>query len=219
MSLISDIKELLDETGTATFWTAQHIADAANRAQMDVWARVRHDLVSVVLSVDINDDIVLIPSTILIPLYITLNNKKYFPTTHAKLEQEDRKWRAAAQGYPKWFVVWDAGHFRVWPRPNSLYEFELIGVQYPPTELTDAVLDITAPTLLKQSITHLAAAELVEFSRPQLADAWRAESIALELNFKKLLRNRDTHRITRLRPASRVGHAGAGVISIGKNYS
>jgi hypothetical protein len=219
MSLISDIQDLLEEATTNTFWTKAQIYDAANWAQIRVWEDTRHDKASETLTVPFNTDLVAIPDTIMIPLYVVMDGKEYFCSTQAKLEEYDRNWRAATPAQPKWFLVWDSLNLRVWPKANATYVFTLFGVRYPPTELAVGTEDITAPRLLKQAIVHTAAGMVLSLTRPDLAEGMLSEAAQLENKFKIQLRNRGGHRIDRLRPGNKFAHAQGGVISIGKHYS
>lgn len=218
-TLADDIRQLLDEAGGSTFWPVAHLYDAANHAQILTWASTKHDIIQVTFTVDINNDIVALPASILIPQMFTLNNKKYFPTTMAKLEQYNREWKATTQAQPKWFAIWDAHNVRIFPRSDALYEFELWGVRYPPTELAVGTEDITAPRLVKQAVAHRAAGLLLEATRPDLSDAMESEALMLERKYKQQLRNRGGHRIWFLRPESKFARGQSGVIEIGRQYS
>lgn len=220
MSLVTDIQELLEESGGAVFWAAQHIYDAANEAMIDVWAESRHDLGKVTLTLSANDDLVAIPlTTIMIPQYLVRANKQYFPTTLARLEQYSRNWRSESAGVPKWFVLWDAETWRVWPKPDGTYAFDMWGVKWPPAEIAAGTLDITAPTLIKQAVAHRAAAVLCADIRPDLSTQFSETAVDLLMKFKIQLRNRGGHHITRLRPGSKLDAAKAGIISIGREYA
>lgn len=219
MSLVSDIQDLLEEASTNAFWNKTQIYDAANWTMLKVWQRVKHDKVSANLTVSANADLVTIPDEIMIPLYVVMDGKEYFCTTHAMLERYDRYWRTATQAQPKHFVVWDALTLRVWPKANATYLFTLYGVRYPPTQISVSDEDITAPRLLKQAIAHGAAAEVLRLTRPDLAEGLAAEATQLEQRFRVQLRNRGGHRMNRLRPYTKLTAAQGGAIEIGREYA
>jgi hypothetical protein len=212
MSLVTDIQELIEEAATGVFWVNQQVYDAANQALIDTWLATRHDRTTASMAVSTNDVFANVPTEIMIPERIIINSLEYFPTTFALLERENRNWRSAAAAQPKWFVMWDTSRFRLVPKANAGYTFTVVGVQYPQEEITASVTDITAPALLKQAVAHRAAGIIFELTRPDLADAMRAQATELEMEFKKQLRNRGGHRIDRLRPSTKFTIAQSGVI-------
>jgi hypothetical protein len=218
MSVITDIRTLLDERSSAVFWTDQHIYDAANQAQLDIYASLKAQQGSAVMSLNSGQDIVSIPPTIMIPQYIEFNNKTYFPTTHAKLEQWNRAWRGEALAQPKWFVLWDWEHFRVWPRPDQGYDFTLWGVTWP-SEFSASNESITADRVLQAAIAFRAASYLLELTQPLLAAEMARESAEYETRYKTRLRNRQSHRPTALKPGTAFTAAQSGVISLGRKFS
>ena len=212
MSLVTDIQELIEEAATGVFWVNQQVYDAANQAVIDTWLNTRHDRSTATMSVSVNDVFKAIPTEIMIPERIILNNLEYFPTTFALLERENRNWRTAAAAQPKWFVMWDTRTFRLVPKADATYNFTVVGVQYPQVEISASDTDITAPALLKQAVAHRAAGIIFELTRPDLADAMRAQATEYEMEFKRQLRNRGGHRIDRLRPGTKFTIAQSGVI-------
>lgn len=219
-TLLEDIREILDESvNGSTFWTNYHVYDAANEAQVEAFSSSRGKFISTSLVISSNTDFVAIPSTIMIPQVIYGSNGKYFPTTQAKLEQYSKDWRSEPAGTPKFFVVFDAATLRVWPQANVDSTYTITGVPWPSEELAVGNEDISEVKLLKQAIAHRAAAGLLEFTQPQLADLTLNRAMELEYKYRKQLRNRGGHNIRTLRPGGILSSAYTGVVTIGRKFN
>jgi hypothetical protein len=169
------------------------------------------------MGMTIGQSLIAIPSTIMIPKYLLYNNRKYFITTHAKLEQYDNKWLTTPTAFPIHWLLRDAFYLRPYPRPDQEYIFTMWGVPWP-TEVTASVLDITAPRNLKQAIAHKAAALLFEHTRPDLTDVMTKESEEFLMRYRTQLRNQHSHNISRIRPGNRLSTAQRGTVRIGQTY-
>ena len=219
MSIVTDVRVWLGGTAT-TFWSDAHVVDALNEVQFELQSEVKGAFWVVgTLTLTANDDLVMIPSNVMIPKAILGTAGKYFPTTQAKLEQECREWRGRTPGRPTHFVVWDAFTLRVYPRPDTTYLFEVEGVPWPTTELTTAVLDLTASEDWKRILALRAAAQLLEFTQPQLSDAYEREAQELLSDYKVSLRNRQGHNIRRLRPGTLFTRAQSGNLTVGRRFT
>lgn len=219
MSLVTDIQELCDESAGAVFWPAAQVYDAANEAIIESFASSRHEFKLSTMTASAGDDLVALPADIMIPQYILGTAGKYWPTTQAKLEQQSRAWRGEPAGVAKFFVLWDISTLRVWPRGEQDYAYDLCGVPWPSVgEIAASNLDISVPKLLKQAITHRAAACLLGATQPLLADSLVQEAQELEYKFRVQLRNRNSHNIRRVRPGTLFTRAQSGSIPIGKKY-
>ena len=209
MTLCDIIRTNLDEAGASTFWPASHIYDAANEAMLDYWAASKMRPTAFDLPLAIATDICSFPSGLMIPQYIlgtppgATVAHKYFPTSHARLEQWSRTWRNEPLAYPKAFVLWDAQHFRVWPRPAAEYTFEVWGIAWP-TEIGASTEDpITDDNYLKRIIAAKATSNLLEATLPQLARAFEAEAEEGLKRYNIGLRNRGgAHHPNVMRPAN-----------------
>lgn len=232
-TLCDIVRQILDQTAGDIFWPATQIYDAANEALVDLWAWANIQTASEPLSVGVGDDIVAYnTSTIMIPKFIVLSthianadvNQKYFITDQTKLEQWSRVWRLDAIGQPKWFVLWDLFHLRVYPSPDKTYTFTLWGVPWP-TEVTAANEDVLVDRQLKLAIAYRTAANLVEQTRPDLADAYAKESDETLYRFKLRMRNIQKNNIRRWKPVvtgwgtDRTSSAYSGVIRLGRRLS
>lgn len=219
MSIVSDIRIQVDEAAGSTFFTAEHIYDAANEAVLEVYSRAKPNLTSVNWPVNTGDDLVFLPPGIMVPQQIIINNLEYWPTTQAKLEQFSRSWRGEALALPKWFVLWDALRMRLFPRPDQAYDFTMWGVPWP-EEINASNLDIASMDAQLKLATGLkAAGNLLEFSAPNVADTMIAESEQILSAYTKRLRNQQGHNIRRVRPGTLFTASQNGVIRLGKRLS
>lgn len=221
MTLIAEVRELLDESTGSTFWVEEQIYDALNEAIVDVYSNTRHEYGTATITFTASNAYLALPSSLMIPQYIVGTKGRYFPTTKAKLEQWNRDWRAEGEDYPKHFVVTDIDTIMAFPAPDLAYEFTVHGVPWPSCgEIADGAEDITGvPNLLRLALTKRTVAELLEFTQPALADQYLAEAAQLEHDFKIQLRNRQGHNIRRLKPGTLFTRAQSGVVVLGRKYS
>lgn len=222
MSIVTQVRTITNDLN-GVFWPDQTVYDAVNEAQFAVYAETKWAITSATmtsgtstLGLGSNTDIFTWPSTVLIPKWIEGTNQlftppvvqRFFPTTQRQLEQFLRTWKGQNLGQPMYFCIWDAIHFRVFPRPDNLgpatdgaYPFTLYGIGFP-TEIADNIADITGPATYVQSIRNYAASLLFESTRPDLADMYMSQAEDQILAFKKRLRNAQSHNIRQLKPAS-----------------
>lgn len=220
MSLVSEIRELLDESGGAVFWVTEQLYDAANEAVLDVYASLRQEYGTATITTTASTADYNIPATIMLPQYITGTGKKYFPTTLAKLEQYNRQWKETAVGYPKHWVLNDVNSVMSYPAPDATYEFVIHGVPWPSVgEIADTAEDITVASLLRKAIIRRACAELLEYTQPSLAEQFLREAGEAEHGYKVQLRNRQSHNIRRLKPGGLMTKAQSGVVHVGRRFS
>lgn len=221
--LVDLIHMVLDETSGGVFWTDAHLYDAANEALIDVWANTKPLTTHGTMTVVANDDIVAFPTTVFIPQFILgttsgLDVVKYFPTTPFQLEQYEREWKKISTGFPKHFVVWDLERFRVAPKSDATYEFQVWGVSWP-TEISAENPDVAdIERELRLVIAYRAAANLLEFTQPQLADGLLNEADLLERRVRARRRTAFGHNILRLRLGDRFTRATGGNVEIGQQY-
>jgi hypothetical protein len=207
----TDVATLLDESGGAIFFTLQQIYDAINCVVMELTAMGRWAPVSTPITLYAGTDLLTLPSsTLMIPQFIVVSGKKYFFSTQQRLEQYDRVWRGAKPAQPTEFVLWDINTIRLFPRPDISYSATLWGVPYPAVEISSGSLGMDLPPLLQEALDYRVVSEMLEFTRPELADQYMAKSEEYFRDFKHQLARRNPHNIHRLRPASlfQVGQSG-----------
>jgi len=213
MGVVGDIQTILNDQGV--FWPTQQIYDALNEAQLAVYVETKWAITTATMNLGSGVDIVAIPSGILIPRWIegTNNNfqpaviKRFFPTTQRNLETHLRTWRGANLGQPVFFCLWDATHWRVFPRPDGkgtgtagTYPFTVFGIGFP-AEIASTGAVLTGPSNYQLAVQNYTVSLLLESTRPDLADFYMAQSQEQILLFKKRLRNQQSHNIRTLRPA------------------
>ena len=210
MSLVTDIQQLVDESGGATFWTAQHVYDSANQAQFDMWAATpAWNFLTTPFTLSSGNDIVVFStSTIMIPQYLLdTSSAKIYITNHDMLQDYSSGWRNEPPARPKYCVLWDAEHLRVFPRADAAYTYTLCGVPWP-TEITAANPDMLGDPLIIRSVALRAAAKLLEFTQPQLADAYELQAMEMERRFQSQLRRQQGANTLRLAPSRTWQHNG-----------
>lgn len=220
MTLISEIREVLDESGGAVFWVEEQLYDAVNEVILEVYAGLRCEYGTATITTTASTASYVLPSSIWLPQYITGTGKKYFPTTLVKLEQYNREWKATSVGYPKHWVLNDVDSVMAYPVPDATYLFVVHGVPWPTVgEIKDGTEDITVASLLRRAVIRRVAAELLEYTQPSLADQYLAEAEECEHDYRVQLRNRQGHNIRRLKPGNIVTKANSGVVEVGRRFS
>ena len=217
MSVVSDVREMIGEA-SAAFYTDQQVYDAINETQMDMWMGSKWLVTTATLTTTASAEFAAIPTDVMIPQYVEKDGRKWFPTTMARLEQWDPQWHAELPAQPQWFVLWDATTFRMGPKPDATYTFHVVGPAWPPTEVTSTSTDLTIPDLLYRAIVHRAAASIMEYTQPQLADVLAKEAKDLEHSWEMELRNAQSHNIWQLKPGNRMSNAQAGNIRSGRKF-
>ena len=232
-----------DPTAGDIFFPSQQIYDAANEAITDFWANAGRQDVPVALTtgtalaVTSATDIYTFDTTnLMIPTYVTLNtsigtgagsqliNQKYFISDRTKLEQYARDWRNNQQAQPKWFILWDAFHLRVFPQPDKNYSFTVWGVPWG-TEIATGTEDIVVDQILRLAMAYKTAATILEATRPEVSDLYSNNAADMLQRYRMRLRNQQTNNIRRMKPITNgkysddVAGAYKGVIKIGNRLS
>jgi hypothetical protein len=233
-----------DPTAGDIFFPSQQLYDACNDSIMDFWATVGRQDVPVAIAtatspllVGTATDIYAFDNvSIMIPTYITLNtfigtgnagedlNQTYFISDRTKLEQYARNWRNNQQEQPKWFILWDAFHIRVFPLPDKTYSFTLHGLPWA-TEIGTGTEDIAVDQILRLALAYQSAATVLEATRPEVSDLYNQNAMEMLNRYRIRLRNQQTNNIRRMKPIvtpgykSDVAAASKGVIKIGNRLS
>lgn len=208
---VTGVQLLLDEAAGAVFFTVQQICDALNETLLVLTASGRWSPASASYTLTSGATLLALPSsTMMIPQFLLVAGKKYFFTTQADLERYDRYWKTTPAAQPNNFVLWDASHILPFPTPDTSYTATLWGILYPSTEFTPAAQTISLPPLLQEVLVYSAVAELLEHTHPDTADEYSGKSEETMQLFLRQLRRRQSHNISRLRPATtfQVGQSG-----------
>lgn len=200
MSALIDVQRLLNDSGI--FWPTAQVVDALNEAQLCLYAETRWRTTTAGLSLNTNDDIVSIPPAILIPHFIDTTTTRYFPTTHVELERTTRNWRGTDPNEPEGFVLWDATHLRVWPKPDQIYNLTITGVGWPTTQTSTS--DLSGPESFQLAVLNFATALCLDATRPDLADLYRMQSEEQIQKLKVSFRKNQSHNIQRFRPGTKI---------------
>lgn len=213
-NVIADIQLILNDSGV--FWPTQQLYDAVNEAQFHIYAETKWALATQAFVLTSGVDIISIPSNILIPRWLEGTNtqfqpavvKRFFPTTQRNLEAYLRTWKGDNTGQPMYFSLWDSTHWRVYPRPDNLgsgpggvYPFTIFGIGLP-NEINGTNTSIPGPSSYSLAVKNYSVALLLEATRPDLGDMYMTQAETGILNFKKRLRNNQSHNIRTLKPAT-----------------
>lgn len=221
MSLVSEVSMLVDESGGAVWWTAAQVYDAINDTLIEMWGQSRGIAQSTAtMTVTASADLVEFPWTSIMIPQAVLNeqlNVPLFSTTHDELENWSRRWRGQPVDKPKWLVQWDAKHFRVFPQSDAQYEFLLWGTPWP-AEIGTATQDLVLDPMERKAIVLNAAANLLDLTQPELADAHRTEALGYMQRSRANVRNGLNTNLEHLRPGTGWNVAGFGRISSGRKY-
>jgi hypothetical protein len=219
VTIIEEVKTAIGEENESIFWTAEHIYDALNEAHIEMNATLKNSIITVPWVVEAGDDLVEIPTEIMIPKQIEDTSRTFFITTPAKLEQESLGWRGTPAGVPGWFVLWDAFRIRVWPRADNDYQYNMVGIPWK-TEFSGSYDDISTDHQLRKSLVCRAASNLMESTQPPLAASLLQQALSYEDAYRSGLRNSQPHNIRRLLPGpNKMNSAKTGVIKLGKGFT
>jgi hypothetical protein len=229
-----------DPTAGDIFWPSQQLYDAANETIMDFWATAGRQDVPIALAtataglvVGTATDIYAFDSTtLMIPTFVTLStsfgsegvNQKYFISDRTKLEQYARDWRDNQQAQPKWFILWDAFHLRVFPKPDQTYTFTLWGIPWA-TEIITGTEDIVVDQILRLAMAYRTAATLLEATRPEVSDLYNSNAEEMLNRYRIRLRNQQGNNLRRMKPGGNgrytdnVIAANRGSIKVGNRLS
>lgn len=205
MALVDEVRRLLGET-SAVFWSDAQIRNAINEAQAYVYSEHPHVFeTSTTLAVPTSSDFVQIPSSVMIPRYITsTSGDVYYPfVTHADLEEWGKGWMNVDEGEPSAFVVWSSEWFRVWPRPSTSKAYRLVGTPWPVecTSLTDPSL----PWLVEDAVVYYATSVLFTPTRVDLAQIHMQDYHEAMRDYMVQWRRAHPHNIMRVAPGSQSG--------------
>lgn len=218
-TIVEEVRRELDEVNGGVFWQDQTVYDAINMSQLETYLVPGFSVAQVGFTLTTTDDIIALPSSVMIPLWIeTSTNNPCWITTHVKLEQSQRDWKLADPAQPRWFVVWDATHLRVWPMADKSYDYVLYYLPWP-TELSPGTDDVTEyPPTLRECLKHRQTAKLIQSTQPGFAEQQNAMAEELEQIYRRTLRRTGGVKLDRLRPATNYDRAVSGAVKAGQWY-
>lgn len=224
MSLVDDARIILGDaqpevySANLGYWSTDKIVLALNEVVTDLWLQSHPQKIKTELLLTVGADVVSIPPTIMIPASIEGLSGEYLPTHQWELERYSKFWRKNTvenSGEPKFFVLWDLRHLRVWPRPDLEYGFDMWGVPWPIT-ITSATETTGYDHDFEHALVWGACALLAESTMPTAADMFEKESREHWNRFGVKMRRQGGEVMSRLTPGTRYQRAQSGVIRIGR---
>lgn len=210
MTLIDRVHFLLNDANV--FWTDAQVYDTVNEVQLEVMRELKWKRQTFVLAMNTGDDLISIPPTCLIPQFFEHNNRRWFPSAQIALERYLRQWKTEPVDVPRDFIVWDMEHFRVYPRPDQPYDFTLWGVVYP-TEVSASNPDVEGDDEnLREGLAYQTAAELLNLTRPDIAEVYMQAGQVKLHEVAVRLRNQQGHNIRVIKPGTLFTRAQGGDI-------
>ena len=216
MSNLSQVRSYINDAN-GIFYVDSHVLDHMNDCHLYTWWDTSPQLTTATVTLTASQDLLTLPSTIMIPRYLEYNNRRYWVSSHSELEDYSINWKSEGVGLPKWLIIWDAERLRLFPRPDSAYVMQLVGVGWP-TELTAIAPTVSLDRQYQQILEHKSAASLLTFVRPDLSEIHNKEAAKYLNDYKIGIRNSQSHRLWKLRPGSNYNKAQQGNITIGRRY-
>lgn len=203
MSIVTDVRTLVDEPTGGVFWTDEHVYDAINEQLLRIYFHEKgFRRISASMTITSGQEFVGIPSAIAIPHYIIYGEREYWPTTYQMLERFSSNWRGETTAQPKGFVVWDHRTFRVWPAANGTYEMTVYGIGWP-DEIGAGNEDISEDSTFKNCVAFRSASSLLQSTLPRQSAIYEQQARELEQKWRQGARLfRGTSKINRLRPGN-----------------
>lgn len=214
MNNIANVRQAINDPD-GVFFVDNHVIDRMNEAHIDQWVAATPQLTTATWTTTASNEMMDLPSSIMIPQYIRYNNRQYWVATQADLEQFSSKWKSESPAQPKWFIRFSHNKIRLWPKPDTNYVMQVVGVGWP-TEITTTNSAINIDRFYDKAVEHQACSNLLQYSRPDLSQIHEAEARTYGYNYRINLRNQQSHNIRRLHPATRSNMAQTGSISIGR---
>lgn len=220
-NLIQQIQLQLDESQGPVFWTYPQLYDAANAAQITVWANLKDwQKISVPITTTASQTYYDISTltTLMIPQFIIYKGVKVYITDHALLQDWANNWKNEQPSRPNWVVLWDYKTLLWFPPANDAYAMQLWGVPWP-TEIADGTHSLIGiDPLVVNAVALRASASLLEETQPLLADAKELEALEFEKRYARQMRRMLGDNIARLRPVTAWDLAEQGDIKVGRLF-
>lgn len=201
MTLVTQIKTIIDEPNASKFWPIAQVYDAANEASIEVLGSGQYDLMTATITATASQVFVTVPSTLMIPKFVLTTSNDALPkTTEAALEREGPNWGTATNTAPIAFLEVDQTTIQIYPIVTTSVEYRFVGVPYP-TEITTGVEDFTSNEQYSFAAKFWAASSLMDATRPDLSDVFRSEGDEVYVMALRQWRNQQSHLLRTLRPA------------------
>lgn len=218
LSAFAMLNSKLDTLAGQVFWDYTQYYIALNEGQLEFAARIPGIAqVTSTLTCSAGSELANLPLDLFIPQQlVTEEGHHVWPVDLVQLENEDAGWRSIT-GRPQFVTWYDWARVRVWPIPDTTYEYTLKGVPYP-DEISTSTYQCPLGLEYQEALTSIAASRLLAFTRPDLAQQERAAGEEWLERFKRTLRKRGVWDTLRLRPGTGWSLAPGGTIPQGRRY-
>jgi hypothetical protein len=220
MTLLTQVRLIIDEPSGPKFWPNQQIYDAINESSIEVLGSGQFELTTATMTATASASYAMLPTTIMIPKFIlsTGTEGRELPkTTYAALEQESLYWGTATGTEHIAFVEYDYESVRLFPIVGTAIVYRVIGVPYP-TEVAVGVEDMGTNDMVSDAVKFLAGSCLMEATRPDVSEALRVEGGEHLQEAMRHKRNNQTHNLWQLQPAGRINARRSGDMSVIRGY-
>ena len=143
MTLLNQIRTIIDEPNGPKFWPNAQLYDATNEASIEVLGSGQFDLTTATITATASSVFVTLPESIMIPKFILDTANVELPkTTYAALERDSVGWTTATSTQHLAFVEFDFQTLQLYPIVGSAVVYRVIGVPYP-VEISAGTEDLT----------------------------------------------------------------------------
>lgn len=204
MTLLNQVKTIIDEPGASKFWPLQQVYDAINESSIEVLGSGQYEITTATITATASTTFITLPTSIMTPKFVLNTNNSEIPkTTFADLEREGPGWGTATGTAPIAFIDVDINTIQIYPIVGSAVEYRIVGVPYP-TEVTLGVEDFTQEENFALVAKFYAGSILMDATRPDLSEAYRLEGEQLMPMALRQWRNQQSHKIATLRIGNEV---------------
>jgi hypothetical protein len=218
VTLLNQVRLIIDEPNGPKFWPNTQLYDAINEASIEVLGSGQFDMSTATITASANAVYLTLPTTIMIPkMLIGTDNVELPKTTYAALERDGIGWGTATGTSHVACVEFDCQTLQLYPIVNTPVVYRVVGIPYP-TEITTGVEDIAANDIIVDAIRFYAGSVLFDATRPDISDTLRVEGLQTLQVAMRHKRNTQSHKIYHLSPAGDINARRSGEISVLRNY-
>ncbi len=220
MTLLAQVRLIIDEPSAAKFWPNQQLYDAVNEASIEVLGSGQFQLTTATMTVTASAQYATLPTTIMVPKFIlsTGTQGRELPkTTYANMEQDSPQWGTATGTEHIAFLEYDVETIQIYPIVGSAVVYHVLGIPYP-TEIGLGVEDMSTDGSIIDAVRMWAGSVLMEATRPDVSEALRMEGAENLQDAMKHKRNNQDHRIWQIQPAGRMNARRFGDLNVIRGY-
>ena len=220
MTLLNQVRLIIDEPNAAKFWPNAQLYDAINESSIEVLGSGQFEVTTATVTATASAQFMTLPSTIMIPKFIltTGTQSRELPkTTYAEFERDSANWGTATGTEHIAFVEYDYSSVQLYPIVGSAIVYQVVGIPYP-TEITTGTEDMSTNDMISDAVRFWAGSVLMDATRPDLSDTFRMEGqehLQIAMRHK---RNNQGQRIYSLSPAGRIDARRSGDLTTIRSY-